>query len=246
MSDVTDYRTDYKKRMARNEEKMNVVLWFLRAEYCTSAEIVAQLLGVEALQPVYRFLNKMTDKGFLRHHNFMIEGRNVRLWGLTPHGVAFSFADDEPLKEMTAFQPSSVAVSTLPHKLDIQRTRLRMEARGATNWHYLNALKSNGMKQPDALANVGGKMVAFEIERTVKSLRRYKEIVSNYLFNRKAHGIDEIWYICPDVRVRLRVEKAITGVDEIVHPTTGEARKTAILDPARLFAPFKFKTLEEL
>ncbi|EAA5436891.1 hypothetical protein EWG81_23700 [Salmonella enterica subsp. enterica serovar Muenchen] len=246
MSAAVDYRTDYKKRMARNEEKIDIVLRFLRDEYCTTAEMVAQLLGVEAIQPVYRFLNKMTDKGYLRHHNFMIEGRSVRLWGLTPHGVAFSFADDEPLEDLTAFQPSSVAVSTLAHKLDIQRTRLRMEARGATNWRYMNALKSNGLKQPDALATVDGKTLAFEIERTVKSRKRYKEIVSNYLFNRKAHGIDEIWYICPDARSRLRVEKAITGVDEIVHPTTGEARKTATLDPARLFAPFKFKTLEEL
>lgn len=246
MADVSEYRTDYRKRMARNEEKRALVLRFLREEYCAPTEIIAGMLGIAATQPVWRFLTKMTENGFLRHHNFIVAGRSVRFWGLTPHGVAFSFADDEPPEDVGAFQPSAVAVSTLAHRLDIQRTRLSMEARGATNWRYAGTLKSKGIKQPDALANVDGKTVAFEIERTVKSLRRYKEIVSDYLFNRKAHGIDEIWYICPDARVLLRVEKAITGVEEIVHPVTREARKTVTLDPVRLFAPFRFKLLEEL
>ncbi|MCY0629146.1 hypothetical protein OVX87_32890 [Klebsiella pneumoniae] len=52
------------------------------------------------------------------------------------------------------------------------------------------------MKVPDALAELDGRTVAFEVERTVKSRRRYQEVVSGYLFNRRANGIDEIWYIC--------------------------------------------------
>lgn len=100
------------------------------------------------------------------------------------------------------------------------------------------------LKVPDALAELDGKTVAFEVERTVKSRRRYQEVVSGYLFNRKANGIDEIWYICPDRATQVRVQRAILSVDEIVNPQTGEARKTAELDRERLFACFKFMTTE--
>ncbi|WP_410249996.1 hypothetical protein, partial [Acinetobacter baumannii] len=121
---------------------------------------------------------------------------------------------------------------------------LDMEARGATGWRILHRLSLKGMKVPDALAELDGKTVAFEVERTVKSRRRYQEVVSGYLFNRKANGIDEIWYICPDRATQVRVQRAILSVDEIVNPQTGEARKTAELDRERLFACFKFMTTE--
>ncbi|ECO5951750.1 hypothetical protein G4F23_004602 [Salmonella enterica] len=245
MSETNGYRHDYQKRMARNAEKQRAVLRFLRHEYCTTADIVAQLLGVSALPPVYRFLNALTEKGYLRCVSYPIAGRNVRVWGLTPHGVAFAFDDGETAEAIPAFQPSKVSVTNLPHKLDVQRLRLLMERAGATNWRYMvGRLKSSGMKQADALAEFDGKTVAFEVERTVKSRKRYAEVLSSYLFNRKAQGIDEIWYLCPDAATLRRVESAITGVDEIVSPQTGEARKVATLDRARLFSPFKFKLLE--
>ncbi|UGR08035.1 hypothetical protein QDV37_03740 (plasmid) [Klebsiella pneumoniae] len=73
---------------------------------------------------------------------------------------------------------------------------------------------------------------------------RSTERQTPYLFNRKANGIDEIWYICPDRPTLVRVQRAILAVDEIVNPQTGEARKTAELDRERLFACFKFMTTE--
>ncbi len=99
-----------------------------------------------------------------------------------------------------------------------------------------------GMKVPDALAELDGRTVAFEVERTVKSRRRYQEVSPGICS--KANGIDEIWYICPDRATQVRVQRAILSVDEIVNPQTGEARKTAELDRERLFACFKFMTTE--
>ncbi|MFZ7503348.1 replication-relaxation family protein, partial [Klebsiella pneumoniae] len=162
----------------------------------------------------------------------------------TPHGVAFSFDEDEPLTDVIPFQPSRVSAAQLPHRLAVQSLRLAMEARGASGWRYLHRMALKGMKVPDALAELDGRTVAFEVERTVKSRRRYQEVVSGYLFNRKANGIDEIWYICPDRATQVRVQRAILSVDEIVNPQTGEARKTAELDRERLFACFKFMTTE--
>ncbi|PTD47284.1 hypothetical protein CV706_30580, partial [Klebsiella pneumoniae] len=132
----------------------------------------------------------------------------------------------------------------LPRRRAVQGLHHEMEARGGTGWGVLRRLSRKGMKAPDGMAELDGKTVAFEVERTVKSRRRYQEVVSGYLFNRKANGIDEIWYICPDRATQVRVQRAILSVDEIVNPQTGEARKTAELDRERLFACFKFMTTE--
>lgn len=107
-------------------------------------------------------------------------------------------------------------------------------------------MSARGQKEPDALANVGGLSVAFELERTVKSRKRYQEIVSGYLFTRKASGVDEIWYVSPDERTLARIRQAVLSVEEIVNPQTGEARATESLDRDRLFACFRFFTLNAL
>ncbi|EBC2122714.1 replication-relaxation family protein [Salmonella enterica] len=238
------YNVSYAKRQARNAEKTRIVLRWLRDEQCSTAEVVTSLLGIGAVQPVYRFLDSLVVKGLLVRAKYPVDGHQVSVWGLTPHGVAFSFDEDEPLTDVIPFQPSRVSAAQLPHRLAVQCLRLDMEARGATGWRTLNRLNLKGMKVPDALAELNGKTVAFEVERTVKSRRRYQEVVSGYLFNRKANGIDEIWYICPDRPTMVRIQRAILAVDEIVNPQTGEARKTAELDRERLFACFKFMTME--
>lgn len=238
------YNVSHATRQARNAEKTRLVLRWLRDELCSPAEIVARLLGIAAVQPVYRFLDSLVTKGLLVRAKYPVDGRQVSVWGLTPHGVAFSFDENEPLTDVTPFQPSRVSAAQLPHRLAVQSLRLAMTTKGATGWRYLHRIALKGMKVPDALAELDGKTVAFEVERTVKSRRRYQEVVSGYLFNRKANGIDEIWYICPDRPTLVRVQRAILAVDEIVNPQTGEARKTAELDRERLFSCFKFMVMD--
>ncbi|MGV0300775.1 MobC family replication-relaxation protein (plasmid) [Klebsiella aerogenes] len=240
------YNVSHAKRQARNAEKTRLTLRWLREELCSTAELVARRLGIAAVQPVYRFLDSLVAKGLLVRTKYPVDGRQVSVWGLTPHGVAFSFDEDEPLADVIPFQPSRVSAAHLPHRLAVQSLRLDMEARGATGWRILHRLSLKGMKVP---ARPGGAARGktwgeIEVERTVKSRRRYQEVVSGYLFNRKANGIDEIWYICPDRATQVRVQRAILSVDEIVNPQTGEARKTAELDRERLFACFKFMTTE--
>lgn len=233
------YNVSHAKRQARNAEKTRLTLRWLREELCSTAELVARRLGIAAVQPVYRFLDSLVAKGLLVRTKYPVDGRQVSVWGLTPHGVAFSFDEDEPLADVIPFQPSRVSAAHLPHRLAVQSLRLDMEARGATGWRILHRLSLKGMKVPDALAELDGKTVAFEVERTVKSRRRYQEVVSGYLFNRKANGIDEIWYICPDRATQVRVQRAILSVDEIVNPQTGEARKRGGKREPQKIPPFR-------
>ncbi|MDX4329778.1 MobC family replication-relaxation protein, partial [Klebsiella pneumoniae] len=180
------YNVSHAKRQARNAEKTRLTLRWLREELCSTAELVARRLGIAAVQPVYRFLDSLVAKGLLVRAKYPVDGRQVSVWGLTPHGVAFSFDEDEPLTDVIPFQPSRVSAAQLPHRLAVQSLRLAMEARGASGWRYLHRMALKGMKVPDALAELDGRTVAFEVERTVKSRRRYQEVVSGYLFNRKA------------------------------------------------------------
>ncbi len=240
---LEQYNVSHAKRQARNAEKTRLTLRWLREELCSTAELVARRLGIAAVQPVYRFLDSLVAKGLLVRAKYPVDGRQVSVGADAARGgvlVRRGRAADgrysvSAVKGVggAAAAPAGRAVPAPLHG-----------GPGATGWRYLHRMALKGMKVPDALAELDGRTVAFEVERTVKSRRRYQEVVSGYLFNRRANGIDEIWYICPDRPTLVRVQRAILAVDEIVNPQTGEARKTVELDRERLFACFKFMTTE--
>ncbi|MCY0629590.1 hypothetical protein OVX87_32405 [Klebsiella pneumoniae] len=239
---LEQYNVSHAKRQARNAE--NTADPALAAgELCSTAELVARRLGIAAVQPVYRFWTVWWRKGCW-------SGRNTRLTAvrsacgadaarggvLVRRGRAADGRYSVSAVKGVGGAAAAPAGRAVPAPLH--------GGPGATGWRYLHRMALKGMKVPDALAELDGRTVAFEVERTVKSRRRYQEVVSGYLFNRRANGIDEIWYICPDRPTLVRVQRAILAVDEIVNPQTGEARKTVELDRERLFACFKFMTTE--
>lgn len=119
-----------------------------------------------------------------------------------------------------------------------------MEVRGVIGWCILYCLSFKGMKVLDVLVELDGKMVVFEVECIVKSCCWYQEVVFGYLFNCKVNGIDEIWYICLDWVMQVRVQWVILLVDEIVNLQIGEVCKMVELDCEWLFVCFKFMIME--
>ena len=114
---LEEYNVSHSKRQARNAEKTRLVLRWLRDELCSTAETVARLLGIGAVQPVYRFLDSLVAKGLLARAKYPVDGRQVSVWGLTPHGVAFSFdeaaRDDEVAAASTAAAPGPRTQATV-------------------------------------------------------------------------------------------------------------------------------------
>lgn len=213
-----EFITSFAARQARIAEKRRTILRFLREEVWTTAELVAGLLEFTTRAPAYQTLKAMERDGLLRSHIAELAyGRKVSLWGLTPHGLAFAFDDDEPLQEVSIFQPSRVSVSQMSHKVELQQLHIRALRCGWTSWtdgHNLNMLK--GDKIPDAVAvTASGERVAVELERTVKSAKRYYDIVVSYTLRRKAHGWQEVRYYCPDEAIRRRVEQRIMGIKHL-------------------------------
>lgn len=238
-----EYRKSHSLRMARKQEKQEQLLRFLRSEYYVSADNAAALFGVVALPSVYRFLNGLEKDGFLTSATFG-EGRGVKLWGLTPHGVAFSFADDEEITDVTPFQPSKISVVSIPHHLDVQKIRIHAERLGFTEWTPSSAMTVKGVKTPDAVAVTGkGIRVAIEVERTVKTPKRYREIVGSYLANREAQGWRAVLYLMPDEQVRSRVKRIIQSIDSVV--ISGSTRQISELGENPL-GFIRFMTYDQL
>lgn len=220
---VDEYKKNYALRMARNAEKQTTLLRFLRSEYYVSADNVAALFDVVALPPVYRFLAKMEADGFLTSAVFG-DGRGQKLWGLTPHGVAFSFDEDEAITDVTPFQPSKISLANIRHHLDVQRIRIFATRQSMQDWQSASSMTVKGVKTPDAVAKTPtGKTVAIEVERTVKTPKRYREIVGNYLANRQAQGWEFVWYIMPDEPTKNRVQRIFQSIDSVV--INGATRK---------------------
>lgn len=112
MAVPAEYLNDHRLRRQRHEWKTRATLRFLRDEYCASVEVIGLLLGVSAFQNVYSFLNRLTEKGHLRYIVYPVNG--------------------ELLPDTRPFQPSKISEGQIPHKLDVQRLRLIVSARGAT------------------------------------------------------------------------------------------------------------------
>ncbi len=150
------YNVSHAKRQARNAEKnpADPALVAGRAVFHGGAGCAAAGdCGGAAGLPLPR--QPPVAKGLLVRTKYPVDGRQVSVWGLTPHGVAFSFDEDEPLADVIPFQPSRVSAAHLPHRLAVQSLRLDMEARGATGWRILHRLSLKGMKVPDATGGAG-------------------------------------------------------------------------------------------
>ncbi|POJ96204.1 hypothetical protein C1664_29175, partial [Klebsiella pneumoniae] len=96
----------------------------------STAELVARRLGIAAVQPVYRFLDSQVANGQQVRPKYPVDGSQVSVWGLTPHGVAVSGDEDEALADFIPFQPARVSAALLPHRLAVQSLRLDLEASG--------------------------------------------------------------------------------------------------------------------
>jgi hypothetical protein len=117
--------------------------------------------------------------------------------------------------------------NTLNHDVQVSETRLRLEENGVgSNWIAGYVLKQragasvgkNGEGPtdviPDALfsiaTNTPEQRVAFEVELTPKSLKRYRKILSEYDDKR---GIFRLWYLVLNEQLGVLLEDEWTRVD---------------------------------
>jgi hypothetical protein len=186
-------------RQQRALEKRAAILRFLEQEIWSTAPILGQVVGLKDRQPAQRMLNAMEKEGTLRRGciNSDIDDRALTIWGITTQGRLLSPSAD-PLGPI--FEPSRLTPSTMPHCLGLQAIRLRCEAAGWTDWERVPGAYNPkpGDHRPDAtVRTIGGKRVAIEYERTVKSAKRYQQIISAHLRAIEQGRWVGVFYVCP-------------------------------------------------
>lgn len=186
----------YRERMDRAQEKKTMILHFLREETWTHCSMIQALLQVNYLA-AHRTLQQLQRDGFVRAECFQLIGGKLTLWGITPHGLAIA-ADDKNQNYRAYFERSKVSLTTIYHTLDIQLAEIKARQAGWTEWVNGKYLKGAFDKRPDAVAkNPQGQKIAIEVERTIKTKKRYEQIMSYYLQAIKKGDYDGVLYLAP-------------------------------------------------
>lgn len=206
-------------RDARSKAKLRAALRWLRDETWSTAEVLGKVMGLNARQGAYQSLAKMERDGYLASMDMPIFKKSKqRIFGITAHGLAYAYDLDEPIVSRPTFEPSKVRLTTLQHEIDIQLLRFQAELAGWKNWTPGGRLgvSIGGDKRPDAVAtNPSQEVVAIEIERTVKTSKRYEVLLSQYLQAVAKGRYAQIVWLCPSAELAARLQRIILGITSV-------------------------------
>lgn len=208
---------DQAERMAKRDEKRRAILRFLRDETWSCADVLATVAGINSRQVAHRTLSAMERDDLVKRHKLPIAGRvDLTAWGITPNGLGWAFDPSEPYEDRPYFEPSRLTLSRVPHQLDLQRARITAEAKGWTEWTRGERLGFKTAIRPDAIArHPNGHRVAFEVERTIKTRKRYQQILADHLGQIQADHWKAVFYLC-DEGLAPRVEKIFQSIDHVM------------------------------
>lgn len=230
-------------RHKRMVEKQFLVLRFLRQHLWSTQNILQQVLMLESRQASHKTLSKMEAALLIKRSNFSVLGKSLTLWGITPHGQAMAFLPAIESPFMAYFEPSRIAVQNIRHELDLQQLRIDAEHKGWTNWTdgaRIGEIPKDG-KRPDAVAiDPDGRTVAIECERTIKTHKRYEQILVTYLRSIKSGKVDLVILVCPSKLISERLRIILTGIK-----TVKIAGQKIAIDPIKHHVKLKFISYEE-
>lgn len=200
---------DPAERERRRRDKRDQVLRWLRLNTWSTSEVLRKVVGFNSRQAIAKLLQGLCREELIRSATISGEfGRPVIIWGITTHGAALAALEGEPVSIRT-FEPSKVNPLTMQHALDIQVLQLRAQ-NGGWRWQAIDGeLSRSEAKYADAVAlRPDGGRVALEVERTVKTAKRYAEILIAHLEARKQGKWDWVYYLSPNAVISNRVRRS--------------------------------------
>jgi len=197
-------------------------LRFLRDEKWSNARNLAFVIGV-TYTAAYKTLRKLENRGFIR--SCYIPELKMKIWGITQMGLLYSWNDTEDIQSRPVFEASKIKPVMMQHHLDLQVARFHAETEGWSNWVPGNLLPKGIQKRPDAVvqSSVDKKIVAIELERTIKTKKRYEAIFSIYLQAIKRGDYHSVHYLCPDQEFARRLRRMFSLINSI--PIAGQRVK---------------------
>lgn len=240
--------TDPKQRLARAAEKRTLLLKMLRDEIWTVTEVVAALLNIK-YAAAHALLKAMQRDGLIVSRRMFIQGergvKQVVLQGITSKGLAFAWHLNETPEHRNPWEASKTNPLFVPHQIETQLARVTAEKLGWHDWRPARALMNKGLpKLPDGEAtNPAGECIALELEREIKTDRRYECVIGAYISVIKA---SQRWarvdYICPDADFAARLARNFGRLKKLrlesngKIPTVTGALEQAHLDRFRFYA----------
>lgn len=236
--------TSAAERRERNHEKIRILLNFLKEETYSDFSRLMLLFGFKDYKSLYSLLAKVTKMGLIQKHVMESHTMKLAIWGITSDGLAVVLTpEDETLP--ARFEPYRLTGWTLDHHLDNQLARLILEKKGATGWingdrqNFLSRYKTR--HRPDGLITLpGGKVVAIETERRLKTKARYQSIMTSHLIARKEKYWNYVFYIVPDEPKKRALQMHFDSVKHVIIDT-----KPFPLEEKHRNV-FRFYTLDEL
>lgn len=232
------------QRQERRTFKRDRVLRYLRQEVWSTQDLLQRVMGLQSRQAAHTTLCQLERECLIRRHIVTTPLRKMTLWGITAHGQAIAFdpKTEQPLDAV--FEPAKLGLQNLEHSLMVQLVRLRLEKMGWSDWingDRLPALQK-GDKRPDALAtDPDGKRVAIEVERTLKTLKRYRVVLLACLRAIKAGIYDRVIWVCPSWDMAERLEAVIRGIEWV--PLDG---KKLPIEPGRHHTNLAWQSIDFL
>lgn len=235
--------SDPTSRSIRKQQKSDLILKFLRQHIWSTQTILQEVMGLASRQATHKSLIALEKQGLLRRHNFEALGGNLTIWGITHQGQAHAFQIGSESLTNSYFEPSRVSEQTIRHQIDLQKLRLTAEKNGWSNWvdgDRLDALDKN-QKRPDAIAHDPvGRIIAIECERSFKSLKRYEQILIQYLKWLKSGEIHAVIWVSPTAEIANRLQVILTSISSV--RVSGQK---VLIEPERHHAHLHFCSYDE-
>jgi len=238
------------ERMKRAADKRRRLLAFLRSEVWTTPSVAAQVMQLQQLASTDRPLASMQKDGLIVLERVARPGAgNIDLIGITLNGQAqIAHQLGKPF-QCKAYERGRVGLTTLDHRCDLQRLRLACAKSGWRDWQYPDrvdaAAKTKNMPgeshRPDAIAeHPSGVRVSIEVERTIKSMKRYRFILGRHLEAIARGDYVKVIYTSPDIS---RAE-AVRGIVQNLGHVVCNGRDVPMVGD--MFNPFFFCTYTDL
>ncbi|MGA8148221.1 MAG: MobC family replication-relaxation protein [Gallionellaceae bacterium] len=200
------------EKQSRADAKRELVLQFLASgEVFSTVTMLSRVISASPSSTL-RTLDYLMRDGALKVEEHVIQCRHTHLYGITPHGLGLVGKFDS-----RHFELGKTNSAYIPHHLSTQSARLNAEESGWGDWVPGKILHGKGIeKVPDALVtSPSGKRVAIEIERHIKTPKRYTEIISAHLQAITQKHWAEVHYLCPDC-LHKKVEAAFMHIDSVL------------------------------
>ena len=173
--------------MAIFKARQYKILRFLIEENYSSLENIARLMNTTK-QTSLRITRHLCDKEYLTKVEINIGlARPISVFQPTNTGIMFALEENQIMPELR--EVSKVNATTIYHDLQLQKIRFKLEQQGyrqfQSSWQLTKILRKRKEKAPKipdyTCVDPHGNKVAIEYERTIKTTRRYREIIGQYL-----------------------------------------------------------------